>query len=164
MKIKLLIMTAAVASSCMADSMLIDSKDIRVIRSEPIYQMIAEKIPYESCYDVKEDASSGGNSVIGTLAGGIIGGVIGNQFGGGSGKTVATVGGAILGAGAGNAVGSTPRQESYKVVRKCDVNYRMEEKRIVTGYTNYAIYNGKEISKESESKLDKINVSVNISY
>ncbi len=41
-------------------------------------------------------------NIVGTVTGAVGGGVIGNQFGSGSGKTVATVGGAAAGAYLGN--------------------------------------------------------------
>ena len=42
---------------------------------------------------------------IGMATGAIVGGVLGHQIGGGSGKTVATIGGAALGAFVGNRIG-----------------------------------------------------------
>lgn len=52
------------------------------------------------------------------IVGGIIGGVIGHQFGGGSGKTAATIGGAALG----TALRSTPQPAApgYQTIRKCN--------------------------------------------
>jgi surface antigen len=45
------------------------------------------------------------NEQMGTVAGGLVGGLVGNQFGGGSGKVLATAGGALVGAYLGGNVG-----------------------------------------------------------
>lgn len=42
------------------------------------------------------------HNIVGTVGGGVLGGLVGNQFGKGTGKTVATVGGAAGGAYLGN--------------------------------------------------------------
>ena len=50
------------------------------------------------------------------LAGGALGGVAGNAVGGGTGRTIATVGGAILGALAGNAIeNSVGKSSGYEI-------------------------------------------------
>jgi outer membrane lipoprotein SlyB len=54
----------------------------------------------------------------GAVVGGLLGAVVGHQFGGGSGRTLATVGGAVGGAFAGNAI---EKQHSRAVV-----GYRVE--------------------------------------
>ena len=51
---------------------------------------------------VVQQAPCDDHNIVGTLGGGIAGGVIGNQFGSGSGKTIATTAGALGGAALGN--------------------------------------------------------------
>jgi len=53
---------------------------------------------------------------LGTVAGGVVGGILGNQVGGGTGKTVATVGGAAAGAYVGHQLekGKTGTGNAYK--------------------------------------------------
>ena len=55
------------------------------------------------------------------LAGGALGGVAGNAIGGGTGRTIATVGGAILGALAGNAVeNQVGKNSGYEITVRLD--------------------------------------------
>ena len=59
------------------------------------------------CHDevvYRDRHSSHEHRVAGTVVGAVIGGVIGHQFGGGSGKTLATAGGAVAGGAIGNHV------------------------------------------------------------
>lgn len=162
--IKKILSISLLTASLLAGTQQIGYQKIKVTKSEPIYSTQTENVPYENCYDVKEDASTGGNSVLGTIAGGVIGGAVGHQFGGGSGKTIATVGGAVLGSVIGNNVASEPKQESYKIVKKCDVNYKTVTKNVITGYSNYGRYNGVEIIKESSSPLEYIEAEIFLEY
>jgi surface antigen len=58
---------------------------------------------------------------IGMATGAVLGGVIGHQFGGGHGKTVATIGGAALGAFVGSRVGRTmDRNDQLKTAQALD--------------------------------------------
>ncbi|MFZ5556246.1 MAG: glycine zipper 2TM domain-containing protein [Pseudomonadota bacterium] len=53
---------------------------------------------------------------VGTVAGAVAGGILGHQFGGGSGKTLLTIGGALAGAAAGTAAESKlNKQDAQKV-------------------------------------------------
>lgn len=161
---KILALSIIVSSSLMAESMEVGHRTATVFKSEPVFTTISETIPVENCYEAKEDASTGGNSVVGTLGGGVLGGVLGHQIGGGTGKTVATIGGAVLGSVIGNNIASEPKQESYKVVKKCDVNYKQVSKQIISSYINYAKINGVEIKKESASPMSEIIVTNIIEY
>ncbi|RTR28226.1 glycine zipper 2TM domain-containing protein [Shewanella atlantica] len=79
-----------------------------------------EKVVYGSIVSVRnitekqlvEDRNQGWK----TFGGALIGGVIGHQFGGGSGKDVATVLGALIGAGVGNRHGSSSYVQELKLV------------------------------------------------
>jgi len=142
---------------------------VTVKSSQPIYSTVEEEVPTERCYDVKEPVSSGGNNsdIIGAVAGGAIGGILGHQIGGGKGKTAATVGGAVLGTLAGQKVGSsykTPANDSYQVVRRCEVVKNYQTKKVLNGYENVGYLKGREIVVESTERMSKIPVTVTYSY
>lgn len=142
---------------------------VKVGRSTPLYSTVQENIPTEKCYDVREAVSYGseGNTLGGALVGGVLGGVLGHQIGGGSGKTVATVGGAVLGTLAGQRVagaqggGTSPE---YRIVRKCETHYTYQTRQIRSGYTNVAKFKGKEIQIVSDEPLKEIPVTVTYTY
>lgn len=66
----------------------------------------------------REGAASGA----GVVAGGVLGALVGNQFGGGDGKTLATIAGAVGGGMAGNAV-----EKKMKKVTAYRVELRMDD-------------------------------------
>lgn len=66
----------------------------------------------------REGAASGA----GAVAGGVLGALVGNQFGGGDGKTLATIAGAVGGGMAGNAV-----EKKMKKVTAYRVDLRMDD-------------------------------------
>jgi uncharacterized protein YcfJ len=73
----------------------------RVVRAEPVYETVRVRAPREVCTEepVTERVVHRGRSDPGAvLFGAMVGGVIGHQFGGGSGKDVATAAGALIGA------------------------------------------------------------------
>lgn len=115
-----------------------------VIQVQPAMETV--KIPREVCSDevVQHQAPvKDKHRIAGTAIGAVVGGVVGNQFGGGSGKTLMTIGGAAAGGYAGNKV-QKGMQESDTVATKetrCktvmetqqkqvgfDVTYRLEGK------------------------------------
>lgn len=66
-------------------------------------------------------AAEGKPSGAGAVAGAVLGGLLGNQFGGGDGKTLATIGGVLGGAYAGNTVEKRMNQQtSYRVLVRMD--------------------------------------------
>jgi len=71
------------------------------------------------CHDVvvyKERPVEDHHRVAGTVIGAVAGGVIGHQFGGGSGKTLATVGGAVAGGAIGNHIQKEHQRRRYRTV------------------------------------------------
>jgi uncharacterized protein YcfJ len=156
------------SSALMAEGFSV-TEYISVTKSVPNYSTIQEEIPSERCYDIQEKVSSGGsnNDVVGAVVGGALGGVLGHNVGGGTGKTVATVGGAVLGTLAGQNIGSkynTPESSSYQTVRKCENISTMKTRQVLSGYTNYGILKGQEISVESDQPLKQIPVRITYSY
>jgi uncharacterized protein YcfJ len=71
------------------------------------------------CHDVvvyKQRPVEDHDRVAGTVIGAVAGGVIGHQFGGGSGKTLATVGGAVAGGAIGNHIQKEHQRRRYRTV------------------------------------------------
>ncbi|MDO9304009.1 MAG: glycine zipper 2TM domain-containing protein [Sulfuricurvum sp.] len=138
---------------------------VPVTHSVPLYSTVTRMIPHEVCQDqqVAIQQQSGGNNVAAGIIGGVIGGVLGHQIGGGSGKVAATIGGAALGTMAGqNAASDT--QTTYQTVRRCFTQYESQKETIITGYTNYAKYRGKDIAKTSDQPLKEIKVINSFSF
>lgn len=84
----------------------------------------AQNVNYGTVADVRVvriNDDSGTNEAIGTVGGGVVGGVLGSMVGGGTGRTLATVGGAVLGAGAGYAGGKAlSTQDGYEITVDLD--------------------------------------------
>lgn len=143
---------------------------VRVIKTEPIYENINEKIPFQECKDERVRVEQGYDDPIseniGTLIGGIAGGILGHQIGGGSGKTVATIGGAILGSAVGTNLskGQRVRHDSYDTVRRCSTKYRYSSKRVLSGYNNIGYYKGQKIVKFANERLRNIPVTITLNY
>lgn len=122
-----------------------------VIKSEPVYQTV--KTPRQECKEVLVQHKApvkDENRVAGTAIGAVLGGLVGNQFGGGSGKTLATVGGAVAGGYAGNQVqkGMQDRDVQTSQETRCKTVYDSERK--ISGYkVTYRL--GK---KEGEVRMD----------
>jgi uncharacterized protein YcfJ len=138
---------------------------VPVTHSVPIYSTVTRMIPHEVCQDqqVAVQQQSSGNNVAAGIIGGVIGGVLGHQIGGGSGKVAATIGGAALGTMVGqNAASDT--QTTYQTVRRCFTQYENQKETIITGYTNYAKYRGKDIAKTSDQPLKEIKVINSFSF
>ncbi len=72
----------------------------------------------ETVTPLQRDAAQGSGA--GVVAGAVLGGLVGNQFGGGDGKTLATIAGAVGGGYAGNAV-----EKKMKKVTVYQVEVRM---------------------------------------
>jgi len=142
-----------------------DVEYVAVTHSTPIYSTVTRMIPHEVCQDqqVAVQERSGGNNAVAGIIGGVVGGVLGHQIGGGSGKVAATIGGAALGTMVGqNAASNT--QTSYQTVRRCFTQYENQRETIITGYTNYAKYRGKDIAKTSDQPLKEIKVVNSFSF
>lgn len=115
-----------------------------VVQVQPAMEKV--KVPREVCSDevVQHQAPvKDKNRIAGTAIGAVVGGVVGSQFGGGSGKTLMTIGGAAAGGYAGNKVQKgmqesdtvTAHETRCKTVMETqqkqvgfDVTYRLEGK------------------------------------
>ena len=114
-----------------------------VLAVAPVTETV--KTPKEICEDVvvnEQEPVKDPNRIAGTAIGAVAGGLLGNQIGGGTGRTLATVGGAAAGGYAGNqvqknmqekdTVSRTERrcrtvQESHTQTIGYDVRYRVGE-------------------------------------
>jgi len=163
MKKSVLFLTVLLSSALFAESLATTSENVRVTRSEPIYKTVTNQKPIKECWDeTTQGTQQGGNDVIGGLVGGAIGGALGSQVGKGSGKTAATIGGALVGGMLGQ---SASRGESTpQTVQKCKTRYETTTEQVVSGYNNYATYQGRQITKFSDMPLQHITVYTNISY
>lgn len=138
---------------------------VPVTRSEPLYSTVTKSIPREVCQDqqVAVQQQSGGNSIVGGIVGAAIGGVLGHQIGGGSGKVAATIGGAAVGTMVGQGL-ERDTQTDYQTVRRCFTQYETQSENIITGYTNYAKFHGRDIAKTSDHPLREIKVTNSFSF
>jgi len=94
-----------------------------VTHVEPIVRQV--NTPREVCRDVavqRQAEPRDGVRATGTIIGAVVGGVVGHQFGGGSGKDLATAGGAVAGGYAGNQIqkGMQERNVVTSTEQRCD--------------------------------------------
>jgi uncharacterized protein YcfJ len=141
-----------------------DVEYVPVTHSVPIYSTVTRMIPHEVCQDQQVAVQQQSpNSPVAGIIGGVIGGVLGHQIGGGSGKVAATIGGAALGTMVGQNAASNS-QTSYQTVRRCFTQYESQKETIITGYTNFAKYRGKDIAKTSDQPLKEIKIINSFSF
>jgi outer membrane lipoprotein SlyB len=98
----------------------------------------------ESVTPFEREAAQG--SGIGAIAGAALGGLVGNQFGGGTGKDLATIAGMVGGGFAGNSVEKKMKKETvYEVkVRMEDGSLRkLEQKASIGVGTRVTVEGGK---------------------
>lgn len=127
----------------------------RVVDVRPVIDFQRVSQPREQCYEERVPRghyrqSSGKQSRTPEIVGAIVGAAVGNQFGGGSGRDIATVAGALLGGSVGRDLKNQSRQSRnaydgyhrYDVVSRCEVSqsYRSEER--IVGYDVSYEYNG----------------------
>ncbi|MDT8990226.1 glycine zipper 2TM domain-containing protein [Curvibacter sp. APW13] len=92
--------------------------------TQPVWEQAPARVACAHCGTVESVtpiAAEGKPSGMGAVAGAVLGGLLGNQFGGGDGKTLATIGGVLGGAYAGNTVEKRMNQQtSYRVLVRMD--------------------------------------------
>lgn len=119
----------------------------RVIDVEPVVRLVEVETPERHCWEepVQRHYGGGGHdSITPLILGGIFGGVVGNQFGGGAGKDLLTVGGAILGASIGYDSSRHHRGRGYRteLETRCEVSYHRHHEEHIDGYRVTYVYNG----------------------
>ncbi|PSM51781.1 hypothetical protein CBLAS_1210 [Campylobacter blaseri] len=140
---KILFLTMILTSAIFARSIVID-----VVEHRPVYEIKEKTHMVENCN--KSDYN-----IAGTVLGGVAGGVLGHQIGGGTGKKLATVAGTVLGGYAGNKAEGNIRNK-----QGCTYKEEVSEDKVLTGYRNIGYYNGKEYSKITLEKQEKIRIDV----
>jgi uncharacterized protein YcfJ len=120
----------------------------RVIDVEPVVRLVEVETPERHCWEepVQRHYGGGGHdSITRLILGGIFGSVVGNQFGGGAGKDLLTVGGAILGASVGYDSSRHYRGGGYRteLETRCEVSYRPHHEEHIDGYRVTYVYNGR---------------------
>ena len=134
----------------------------RVIDVEPIIHYVTVNQPREECYD--DVARRPAPGVAGTTAAGaVIGAAIGRQFGGGSGRDLATAAGAIAGGVVANQ--RALRNQGYREVpvQRCEVvNDRVREE-VVDGYNVTYVFQGRRyVTRTATPPGDRIQIAVDV--
>jgi uncharacterized protein YcfJ len=133
----------------------------RVISVEPIVSYVTVNQPRQECRDeyVRQQTGVAGP----TAAGAVIGAAIGRQFGGGSGRDLATLAGALAGGAIANQ--RAQRNQDYREVpvERCRVvNDRVQE-RVVDGYDVTYVYQGRRyVTRTAEPPGDRIPLTVEV--
>ncbi|CZE48710.1 glycine zipper 2TM domain-containing protein [Campylobacter geochelonis] len=141
---KVALLLVCVSSFLLAKSTVI----IDVDESRPIYEIKKVVEQVKKC-----DDNSATDNIIGTVVGAVGGGVLGNKIGGGTGKTMATIAGSVLGGYAGNKVEGSIKKDSG-----CYYVNETKEQKVLVGYKNIGYYKGKQYSKITEAKQNKIKI------
>lgn len=154
----------------------------RVSYSEPIYEYVYEKVPNRVCEEVKYkvrdnyddryyssnyDDSLGVDTLIGTAAGA----VIGSQIGDGNGRVAAQIIGGLLGAKVAHEIRNSNRVSSYgsdnyryETKTECYDEPKRVERKMITGYKNYFVYNGVEHFKITDRPIKRVRINHSISF
>lgn len=166
MKRSLFLMTSLFSSTLLlAENIVSDVSYVPVTRAEPIYANVSRTIPREVCNDQQVAIQQpSDNGIAGGILGAVVGGVLGHQVGGGKGKVAATIGGAALGTMMGQNATRTNGQMDYQTVRQCTTQYDTQNERVITGYMNYAKFQGRDIAKASDRPLQTIEVTSSFSF
>ena len=134
----------------------------RVIAVEPMVRYVTVDRPRQECYD--DDARRPAAGVTGqTIAGGVIGAAIGRQFGGGSGRDLATALGATAGAVIANQ--RAQRNLGYREVpvQRCEVVNDRATEQVVDGYVVTYVYQGRRYTTRTDTPPgDRIQLAVDV--
>lgn len=123
----------------------------RVLSVKPIVRYVTVTTPVQECWEEMEyytvDHRPRGTG-ISTLFGAIVGGVVGHQFGGGSGKDIATVAGSVIGASVANEAARArapySSTEHSRPVKRCETRHQTREEERIDGYRVVYAYHGQK--------------------
>lgn len=117
-----------------------------VTHVEHNYINVTNKVKTNICEPVNVPIYGDGNG--NPVVGAIIGGVIGSRFGGGDGKTAATVIGAI----AGSEMSRNSNREiiGYKTEEHCRTQVSYVNEKVNNGYTIHYMFNGFDLTTTSD--------------
>lgn len=134
----------------------------RVINVEPMVRYVTVDRPRQACYD--DYARQPAFGVTGqTIAGGVIGAAIGRQFGGGSGRDLATALGATAGAVIANQ--RAQRSQDYREVpvQRCEVVNDRSTEQVIDGYLVTYVYQGRSYTTRTATPPgDRIELAVDV--
>ncbi len=139
----------------------------RVVAVDPVVRYVTVDRPQEQCWDevVRKPAAPFG--VTGqTIAGGVIGAAIGRQFGGGSGRDLATA----LGAVAGSMVANERAQRNLAyadtrdvTVQRCEVVRNPVTEQVIDGYDVAYVYQGRRYTTRTATRPgERIELAVDV--
>lgn len=135
----------------------------KVVEVVPIREVVRLNTPHQECWTEEVEHARHYEDPTYTIAGSILGGVVGHQFGGGSGRHVATAAGSVLGAVIGHDIGRGHDRTYTTVERHCrTVNDYREEERIV-GYRVTYDYGGRTYTTDMDrrpGRFVRVRVSV----
>ncbi len=157
---------------------------INVTHSKPVYEEIEVVKPHRHTSDCFEEyhvqkprynnRSSENNIGMDTIIGVASGVIIGNQIGKGNGRTAAKVIGGILGGTVANKMRNYKHvDDSYdddyyyetKKRKVCNIRHSTTHtKRVLKGYKNYFVYNGKRLHKFTKRPKEQVRVTTTISF
>lgn len=172
---KLLLATTILASSLFAGGNSYYDY-AKVNYSEPIYDYVYEQEPQRQCDRVQKRVRVGGDSYtqndnlgIDTLVGVAAGAVLGSQVGKGNGRVAAQIVGGLLGGKVAHEIRNNynnPTNSNYKYVTttECYDTYKNVERKVITGYKNYFVYNGEEHFKVTKRPKKSIRITHSISF
>jgi uncharacterized protein YcfJ len=134
----------------------------RVIAVEPMVRYVTVDRPRQDCYD--DYARRPAPGVTGqTAIGAVIGAAIGRQFGGGSGRDLATAAGALAGGVIANQ--HAQRNLGYREVsvRRCDVVNDRSTEQVIDGYVVTYVYQGRRYTTRTDTPPgDRIQLAVDV--
>lgn len=162
---KLFLLLSIISLAYSYDGDIVKYEYYKVHYSEPVYDLVRKKIPYQECWDERVSYGRAGNDGTGgALLGGIAGGALGSTMGEGSGKTAAIIGGALLGTMTGQSMAQRPDTRRDEIVQRCNTRYEIREERELVGYRNFFRIDGVEKYKFAPTRLDAIRVEVSYRY
>lgn len=139
---------------------------VDVSHSEPMYEY--RDIPEQREYYAPPSARSyeSNNSIgLDTVIGATAGVILGNQVGRGNGKTVAKVAGGLVGAGIANGTRDMrDGSRDYNPQYNPQGSYSVRTERVLVGYKNYFIYEGREYFKISYNPLQRVEIIKTIQF
>jgi uncharacterized protein YcfJ len=137
----------------------------RVVSVEPMVRYVTVDRPRQECWD--EVVRRPALGVVGqTIAGGVVGAAIGRQFGGGSGRDLAT----MLGAMAGSVVANERAQRNLGyagtrdvTVQRCEAVSNPVTEQVVDGYLVTYVYQGRRYTTRTATPPgDRIQLAVDV--
>lgn len=159
---------------------------VKVTYSQPIYEYVYDKKPQKKCKEVRYKVrdrnyddryySSNYNDSLGvdTLIGTAAGAVIGSQIGKGNGRVAAQIVGGLLGAKvaheirnnykSSNVYNDTYDNYRYETKTECFKTHKRVQRKEITGYKNYFVYNGVEHFKVTNRPIRKVKITHTINF